>query len=47
MKNNFNTNEFKKLNDFFENQNELALFYPASCHDFTILRTLRHWSMLL
>ena len=47
MKNNFNTDEFKKLNDFFENQNELAIFYPASSHDFTILRTLRHWSMPL
>lgn len=47
MKNNFNTDEFIKLNDFFENKNELDIFYPFNIHDFKTLRTLRLWATRL
>lgn len=42
MKNNFNTDELKKLNDFFENNNEFAVFYPCSGQDFKILKILEY-----
>lgn len=42
MKNNFNTDEFIKLNDFFKNNNEFAVFYACSGQDFKILEILEN-----
>ena len=40
MKNNFNEEEYKKLNDFFENNNEFAVFYPCSGQDLKVMNIL-------
>jgi hypothetical protein len=44
MKNNFNEEEYKKLNDFFENNNEFAVFYPCSGQDLKVMNILERWS---